>query len=175
MAKQVAVLAVNPVNGLGLFQYLETFFEKGITYRVFAVAESKSIRTNSGIALEADDVVGSLRGHASDYDALVFACGDAVPVFQKHASEAHNVALLEVIREFAAAGKLLAGHCAAALLFEIAGVTAGKRLAVHPLAKPAISRGIATGDDIVVDAPFLTAQCEHALPQLMPALLDALK
>ena len=27
MAKKVAVLAVNPVNGCGLFQYLETFFE----------------------------------------------------------------------------------------------------------------------------------------------------
>ena len=27
MAKKVAVLAVNPVNGFGLFQYLETFFE----------------------------------------------------------------------------------------------------------------------------------------------------
>ena len=28
MAKKVAVLVVNPVNGSGLFQYLETFFEK---------------------------------------------------------------------------------------------------------------------------------------------------
>ena len=26
MAKKVAVLAVNPVNGCGLFQYLEAFF-----------------------------------------------------------------------------------------------------------------------------------------------------
>lgn len=26
MAKKVAVLAVNPVNGCGLFQYLETFW-----------------------------------------------------------------------------------------------------------------------------------------------------
>lgn len=28
MAKKVAVLAVNPVNGCGLFQYLEAFFER---------------------------------------------------------------------------------------------------------------------------------------------------
>lgn len=27
MAKKVAVLTVNPVNGFGLFQYLESFFE----------------------------------------------------------------------------------------------------------------------------------------------------
>lgn len=31
MAKKVAVLAVNPVNGFGLFQYLEAFFENGIS------------------------------------------------------------------------------------------------------------------------------------------------
>lgn len=33
MAKKVAVLAVNPVNGFGLFQYLEAFFENGISYK----------------------------------------------------------------------------------------------------------------------------------------------
>ena len=43
MTKKIAVLAVNPVNGFGLFQYLETFFEKGISYKVFAVADSTSI------------------------------------------------------------------------------------------------------------------------------------
>lgn len=32
MAKRVAVLAVNPVNGLGLFQYLESFYENQIIY-----------------------------------------------------------------------------------------------------------------------------------------------
>ena len=59
MAKKVAVLAVNPVNGCGLFQYLEAFFENGISYKVFAVADSKEIKTNSGIALTVDDVVVS--------------------------------------------------------------------------------------------------------------------
>ena len=31
MAKRVAVLAVNPVNGLGLFQYLESFYENRLS------------------------------------------------------------------------------------------------------------------------------------------------
>ena len=62
MAKKVAVLAVNPVNGFGLFQYLESFFENGITYKVYAVANSKEIKTNSGIALTVDDVIANLKG-----------------------------------------------------------------------------------------------------------------
>ena len=75
MSKKVAVLAVNPVNGSGLFQYLETFFEKGISYKVFAVSDTKTIRTNSGIPLEADDIIAHLSGHSDEFDALVFSCG----------------------------------------------------------------------------------------------------
>ena len=55
MAKKVAVLAVNPVNGCGLFQYLEAFFENGISYKVFAVSDTKEIKTNSGMVLIVDD------------------------------------------------------------------------------------------------------------------------
>lgn len=67
------------------------------------------------------------------------------------------------------------GHCAAALMFEMAGVTEGKKLAVHPLAKPAIQKGKATDETAVTDDNFYTAQCEHSLPQLMPRLLEALR
>ena len=61
MAKKAAVVAVNPVNGMGLFQYLETFFENKIPCTVFAVAESREIPTNSGIGLTADDVIANLK------------------------------------------------------------------------------------------------------------------
>ena len=44
MAKKVAVLAVNPVNGFGLFQYLETFFENGISYKVLQWQKRKKSR-----------------------------------------------------------------------------------------------------------------------------------
>ena len=175
MAKRIAVLAVNPVNGLGLFQYLENFYENQIIYRVYAVAETTDMRTNSGIRFYADDVIENLKGHAHEYDALVFSCGDAVPVFKEHASEVHNVALMQVIKEFAEEGKLIIGHCAAALIFEIAGITEGVRLAVHPLAKPAICKGIATDSAYEIDRNFFTAQNEHTLPSLMPELMKALK
>ena len=62
MAKKVAVLAVNPVNGCGLFQYLEAFFENGIQYKTFAVSETIHVKTNSGISIETDDVVANLKG-----------------------------------------------------------------------------------------------------------------
>lgn len=174
MAKHVAVLAVNPVNGMGLFQYLENFYEHKIDYTVFAVAPTVGIHANCGIALQANATIDQLKGQADRYDALVFSCGDAVPVFQQHASEPHNVALFEVIREFAGKGKLLIGHCAAAMMFDLAGVCGGRRVAVHPLAKPAIQKGVATDEPFEIDGPVYTAQTEHTLPLLMPAVLEAL-
>lgn len=110
MAKKVAVLVVNPVNGSGLFQYLETFFENGIPFRTFAVADTTNVKTNSGLRLQTDDVITSLKGHEHEYDALVFACGDAMPKFAENADKPYNVDMLSVIKNFAAQGKTIAGQ-----------------------------------------------------------------
>lgn len=175
MAKKVAVLAVNPVNGFGLFQYLEAFFENGISYKVFAVADGKEIKTNSGITLFADDVVANLKGHEDEFDALVFACGDAVPVFQQNADKPYNVTMLELIKAFGEKGKMMIGHCAAAMMFDIAGITKGKKVAVHPLAKAAIRNGEATDSQSEVDGDFYTAQDENNIWTMMPKVIAALK
>lgn len=175
MAKKVAVLAVNPVNGFGLFQYLEAFFENGISYKVFAVADGKEIKTNSGITLSADDVVANLKGHEDEFDALVFACGDAVPVFQQNADKPYNVTMLEVIKAFGEKGKMMIGHCAAAMMFDITGITKGKKVAVHPLAKAAIRNGEATDSQSEVDGDFYTAQDENNIWTMMPKVIAALK
>ena len=74
MAKKAAVVAVNPANGMGLFQYLETFFENKIPCTVFAVAESREIRTNSGIGLTADDVIANLKGHEEECSPAATPC-----------------------------------------------------------------------------------------------------
>lgn len=175
MAKKVAVLAVNPVNGSGLFQYLEAFFENKIPYTVYAVAESKEIKTNSGITLFADDVIANLKGHEDEFDAMVFACGDAVPVFQQNAGKPYNIDLLEVIRQFGEKGKIMIGHCAAGMMFDISGITAGKKIAVHPLAKPAIKTGIATDEKSEICGNFYTAQNENTIETMLPELIQTLK
>lgn len=175
MAKRVAVLAVNPVNGLGLFQYLEAFYENQIPYTVYAVAETPHIKTNSGMGLTVQGTVADLKGHETEFDALVFSCGDAVPVFQQHASEPCNVDMMEVIRRFGKAGKVMIGHCAAALMFDMAGITHGERLALHPMVQGAVQHGTATNEPSVVDGRFLTAQTENTLWTLMPQVIETLK
>lgn len=175
MEKKVAILAVNPVNGYGLFQYLEAFFENGISYKVFAVADTKEIKSNSGITIITDDIIKNLKGHTDDYDALVFSCGDAVPVFQQNADKSYNIDLLKVVKEFHKKGKIMIGHCAAALIFEISEINDNNKLAIHPLAKAAIQKGIATDEKAVIDGNFYTAQSENTLNALIPSVIKALK
>ena len=175
MGKKVAILAVNPVNGFGLFQYLEAFFENGISYKVFAVADTKEIKTNSGITLFADDVISNLKGHEDEFDALVFGCGDAVPVFAQNADKPYNQDMLAVIKTFGDKGKIMIGHCAAAMMFDSVGITDGKTLAVHPLAKPAIQKGKTTDEKFVVDGNFYTAETENTVWMMMDKVVEALK
>lgn len=175
MAKRVAVLAVNPVNGSGLFQYLEAFFENQIPYEVFAVADTKEIKTNSGITLVVEDVIANLKGREDEFAALVFSCGDAIPKFSENADKLYNQDMVAVIKAFGEKGKIMIGHCAGAMIFDLAGITAGKKVAVHPLAKPAIQKGKATDEKSVQDGNFFTSQDENEIRTILPEILEALK
>jgi len=175
MAKKVAVLAVNPVNGFGLFQYLEAFFENGISYTVFAVANTKEIKTNSGLTIITDDVIANLKGHEDEYDALVFGCGDAIPTFSENANATYNQDMMAIIKTFGNKNKMMIGHCAAGMMFEFTGVANGKKIAIHPLAKAAIKNANATDEKFEIDSNFYTAQTENTICMMMNQVLEALK
>ena len=139
------------------------------------MAETKEIKTNSGITLLTDDVISNLKGHEDEYDALAFACGDAIPVFKDNADKQYNLDLMEVIKTFGNKGKLMIGHCAAAMMFDFTGITNGKKIAVHPLAKPAIQNGTATDEKSEIDGNFYTAQDENTIWTMMPKIIEVLK
>jgi len=175
MAKKVAVIVVNPVNGFGLFQYLESFFENGIPYKTFAVAETTQVKTNSGISMQTDDVIANLRGHENEFDVLVFSCGDAIPKFNENVSKQYNQDMLAVIKKFNDEGKILVGHCAAALIFDKLGIGKGRKVTSHPFVKPALKGCIGTDEKSVIDGNIYTAQTEWTISSLIPDLLKALK
>jgi len=83
--------------------------------------------------------------------------------------------LLTVIKTFGDKGKVIVGHCVGGLLFDIAGIAAGKRLALHPFVKDVVKSAIGTDAAFMVDGNFHTAQTETTLHLLMPELLKVLK
>jgi putative intracellular protease/amidase len=175
MVKKVTVVAPNPVNGSGLFQYLEAFFENKIPYKTFAVAESKEIKTNSGITVVLDDVVGNLKGHEDEYDAIVFSCGDALIKFKENVEKPYNQVLIQVVKAFADKGKLFVGHCGSAMICDSVGIGEGKKMAIHPYGKPFLKKVVGTDDKFTIDGNFYTAQTENTIGELLPELLNVLK
>jgi len=175
MKKNVAVIVFNPVNGLGLFQYLESFYENEIPFKTFAIADTKEIKTNSGIALTLDDVIANLKGHESEYEALVFACGDAMMTFAENASKQYYADMFDVIKKFGDDNKIIVGHCAAAIMFDQSGISDGKKIAVHPLGKDAIKNAEATDEKVVIDGNLYTAQREDYIWMFMKKLIKALQ
>ena len=175
MSKKAAILVVNPVNGFGLFQYLESFFENGIPYKTFAVAETISVKTNSGVIMQTDDIIANLKGNEDEFDALVFACGDAMPKFGENAGKQFNQDMLEVVKTFGDKCKIMIGHCAAALIFDNLGIVQGKKVALHPFVKSAVQGCVGTDEKFVVENNLYTAQTENTINFLMPELLKALK
>ena len=168
MSKRVAVIAPNPVNGFGFFAYLEAFFENGVEYKTFAIDKTKNIKTNSGMDLELDGVIGDLAGHEDEYDGLIFACGDAIKEFGKMAGNPEVKQMFEVIKKFDESGKSIGGHCAAGLIFEKAGVTKDKKISLHPYAKAAVQNGIATDNNSMIDKNLYTAKNEDYTLDIIP-------
>ena len=103
------------------------------------------------------------------------ACGDAMPKFAENADKPYNVDMLSVIKNFADQGKTIAGHCAAALLFDNLGIAQGRRVALHPFLKPVVKSCIGTDEKAVIDGNFYTAQNENTISCLLPELLKVLK
>ena len=174
MSKKVAILVVNTVNGFGLFQYLESFFENEIPYKTFAVTKTIYVKTNSGISMQTDDVIANLKGHEDEFDALVFACGDAMYKFEENAGKQFYQDMFAVIKAFADKGKILIGHCVAALVFDKLGIGQGKKVALHPLIKSDLQGCQGTDDKFIVEDNLYTAQTENTISFLMPELLKVL-
>ncbi len=57
------------------------FLKNGISYKVFAVSDTKEIKTNSGISLTTDDVIANLKGHEDEFDAFVFSHAETLYLY----------------------------------------------------------------------------------------------
>jgi putative intracellular protease/amidase len=106
---------------------------------------------------------------------VVFACGDAMPKFGENAGKQYNQDLLAVLKSFDDKGKILIGHCAVAMLYDSIGIGTGKKVALHPFAKPYMQHVIGTDEKSVISGNLYTAQTENFIWTLMPELLKALK
>lgn len=168
MKKKVAVIVPEPVNGFGLFAYLEAFYESDIDATTYAVSSKPEVQTNSGVSIKTNGLIKDLKGKEANYDGVVFACGDVIIKLGELMATQEYKDMLEVVQNFDKLEKKIAGHCAAGLIFEQAGVTTGKKIAVHPLGKCTIKAGIAVDNSSIVDKNLYTARDENNVMEVIP-------
>lgn len=60
-------------------------------------------------------------------------------------------------------------------MFDSVGIATGKKVAIHPLAKPAIQHAKATDEKFEIESNFYTAQTENTIWMMMPQVIAALK
>lgn len=77
-----------------------------------------------GIWMRANTLISAVK--AADYDGLILPGGAASWVLRD------TPAVLELVREFNSAGKLVAAICAAPIALESAGVLSGRRITCYP-------------------------------------------
>lgn len=173
--KESSCIGRKPCQRIGLVSVFGNLLRERHSLQDIRGSGYHECKTNSGLRLQTDDVITSLKGHEHEYDAIVFACGDAMPKFAENADKPYNVDMLSVIKNFAAQGKTIAGHCAAALLFDNLGIAQGRRVALYPFLKPVVKSCIGTDEKAVIDGIFYTAQNENTISCLLPELLKVLK
>lgn len=110
---------------------------------------------------------------AGNYDALMITGGRAPEYLRL------NPRVIEIVRQFAAAGKPIAAICHGAQVLVAADVIRGKRIAAYPACAPEVR--LAGGDyaDIAVDQAvtdggFVTAPAWPAHPQWLAQFLQQL-
>jgi len=144
----------------------------GATVHV-ATPEGDDIRgwdkDNWGNQAEADLSLAEAR--AADYDAVVLPGGQINPDILRTKTEA-----LELIRDFAEAGKPVAAICHAPWLLIEAGLARGKRMtSYHSIRTDLKNAGAEVLDEpVVADAPFLTSRSPADLDDFVKAIMDGL-
>ena len=110
---------------------------------------------------------------AAHYDALAIAGGRAPEYLRL------NPQVIELVRQFAQAGKPIAAICHAAQLLAAAEVIRGKRISAYPACAPEVR--LAGGeyadipiDSAVTDGPFVTAPAWPAHPEWLRQFLTLL-
>ncbi|MAX26542.1 MAG: protease [Phycisphaeraceae bacterium] len=111
--------------------------------------------------------------NAADYDALVIPGGRAPEYIRL------NKRVIEIVQDFAKAGKPIAAICHGAQLLAAAEVITGKSCSAYPACAPEVNRAGGNWvevpmDQAHVDGQFITAPAWPAHPAWIKALLDAL-
>lgn len=115
-----------------------------------SVAGTDEVTGSHEITLKTDSLLEDV--DFSKADMLLIPGGPAVR------SLAENEKVLELVRDFAGSGRLLAAICAAPIVLHAAGILEGKKITSYPTMKEHLTSVEYSEDKVVVDGKIITSR-----------------
>jgi len=165
-----AVMVIAPEN----FQDQELLvtkqvLEQGEVKVTVASTTQAECRGMQGAKVKPDILLRDIK--ATDFDAVIFVGGSGASIFFD------DPTALEVARQAAAQGKVVAAICIAPVTLAKAGLLSGKKATVYPSAKKELEQAGATytGAAVSVDGKLITASGPPAATAFGQAILRQLQ
>jgi 4-methyl-5(b-hydroxyethyl)-thiazole monophosphate biosynthesis len=170
MAKKVIVLLAEGFEEVEAVTPVDYLRRAGLELCVAALGENRVVTSARGIPLVADTCLGELAKQGGDWDAVLLPGG--MPGAANLAASKETGLLL---REMAAAGKLVGAICASpALVLAPLGLLAGRRFTCYPGLEKKVEGALWTEDPVAADGNIITSRGAGTAGRWAVALIGAL-
>jgi 4-methyl-5(b-hydroxyethyl)-thiazole monophosphate biosynthesis len=151
MKKNVCVLLADGSEEMEVVIVVDVLRRAGIGVFLAGVGEGRLVTTSRGVRIAPDgawDPAEEMR-----FDALVIPGGvGGTQILRQDDS------VKQAVREFLAAGKIVAAICAGPTVLHAAGVLAGRTYTSHPASRPELTAGSWVDQPVVRDGQLITSQ-----------------
>ncbi|MGL5244025.1 MAG: DJ-1 family glyoxalase III, partial [Sarcina sp.] len=149
--KKVLILLAEGFEILEALSVVDVCVRAGITCHTCSIA-SKEVKSSHGITIISDKVFDECE--LLSYDALVLPGG-----MPGSTNLRDNIRVLELVREYNSAGRIVAAVCAAPIVLAEAGIVSGKKITSYPGFESQLGNCIYVTDEIVVvDENIITSR-----------------
>ncbi len=166
--KRIAILAENLYQEMELWVPYFRFREEGAEVKVVGAGGAKSYASKHGYPVSVD--VQAEQVKAVEFDAVVVPGGYAPDMMRRHP------AMVNLVREAAQQGKVVAAICHAGWMLVSAGVLKGRKATSFFSIKDDLTAAGADWQDaeVVVDGNLITSRRPDDLPAFCRAIVAAL-
>lgn len=170
--KKVLIMATNGFENSELFEPRQALIDAGVTVTVASLSLDPiqgTIHDEKADLITPDALIADMA--ATDFDALVLPGGVINPDHLRT-----NEKAVQLIRDFAEAGKPVAAICHGPWLLAEADVVRGRTVAMWPSIRTDLRNAGATvlDQEVVVDGHLITSRMPDDIPAFNTAILTAL-
>mgnify|MGYP001084405324 CR=1 FL=1 len=149
--KKAYVYLIDGFEEIEATTILDVLRRSGVKVASVSLSETKKVRGDHGIIIEADKLLSE--ANYTDVDMLILPGGDLASHNLLHHDSLHNQ-----LKEAESKGKYIAAICGATMTLGKVGLTKGKKATCYPGIESEITGATILKQDVVVDGKIVTSR-----------------